>query len=286
MIFTDTVVQNAVHRIVKGDDYVSELYALIDVEFQRYAIEFLGKIVKAKVQKESINGDWYLREFRNAGVNRNNLVLNHERTASHPTDFPVKDDLILELAQLTEANSDLGLTLTLKFRGVSVELNLSETLIVVNALAVKRAALRGGAWSTAGKRVEKMLFQTLCLLYHVPKANLELTGFSDMDHELDFVLIAQDGRRLSGEIKLMGRGNPESISAALAHQNDVFIADTLSDLNQRQLDERGIAWIELRSPQGFRKFFDVLGRLNVPCSDFAGELDARLTEIFVTLFPV
>jgi hypothetical protein len=234
MIFTDTVVQNAVHRIVKGDDYVSELYALIDVEFQRYAIEFLGKIVKAKVQKEAINGDWYLREFRHG----------------------------------------------------SVELNLSETLIVVNALAVKRAALRGGAWSAAGKRVEKMLFQTLCLLYHVPKANLELTGFSDMDHELDFVLIAQDGRRLSGEIKLMGRGNPESISAALAHQNDVFIADTLSDLNQRQLDERGIAWIELRSPQGFRKFFDVLGRLNVPCSDFAGELDARLTEIFVTLFPV
>jgi len=56
---------------------------------------------------------------------------------------------------LIEAEPDLDLTLTIKLRGVSVELNINESLIVINTLAVKRSALRGGLWSTAGKKVEK-----------------------------------------------------------------------------------------------------------------------------------
>jgi len=63
------------------------------------------------------------------------------------------------------------LILTIKFKGVSVDLNINESLIVINSLAVKRAALRGGLWSTAGKRVEKPLMQTLCKLYDVPNEN-------------------------------------------------------------------------------------------------------------------
>ena len=66
-------------------------------------------------------------------------------------------DLLLKTIQdLVEIETEIDLVLMIKFKGVSVDLNVSESLIVINALAVKRAALRGGLWSTAGKRAEKI----------------------------------------------------------------------------------------------------------------------------------
>ena len=62
-------------------------------------------------------------------------------------------------------------------KGVSVDLNVSESLIVINTLAVKRAALRGGLWSTVGKSVEKYLMLTLCKLYQVPETNYDASHF-------------------------------------------------------------------------------------------------------------
>jgi hypothetical protein len=61
---------------------------------------------------------------------------------------------ITTINNLVEQGSDIDITLTIKFRGVSVDLNINESLIVINTLAVKRAELRGGAWSTAGKQVD------------------------------------------------------------------------------------------------------------------------------------
>jgi len=54
------------------------------------------------------------------------------------------DILYNSISALLENQSDIDLTLTIKFRGVSVELNINESLIVINTLAVKRLALRGG----------------------------------------------------------------------------------------------------------------------------------------------
>lgn len=73
------------------------------------------------------------------------------------------DALYENIEKLVESDPDLELMLTIKFKGVAVDLNISESLIVINTLAVKRAALRGGAWSTAGK----LLMLTLCKLYSV-----------------------------------------------------------------------------------------------------------------------
>ncbi len=54
------------------------------------------------------------------------------------------DILYQSISTLIENQPDIDLSLTIKFRGVSVELNINESLIVINTLAVKRAALRGG----------------------------------------------------------------------------------------------------------------------------------------------
>ncbi len=78
----------------------------------------------------------------------------------------------------------------------------------------------------------------------------------------------------------MGKGNPESADAIIARDSAVFVADKLSDLNKRQLTARKVEWVELRQENGYRKFYEILKRLNVPCQDFVGNPNQRLNKIF------
>ena len=76
---------------------------------------------------------------------------------------------------------------------MSVDLNLSESLIVLNALATKKISMRGGAWSAVGKRVEKPLLIKLCRLCGVPPKYYNAENFVrdrmlDVDREVDFKL--------------------------------------------------------------------------------------------------
>ena len=169
---------------------------------------------------------------------------------------------------------------------MSVELDISESLIVINTLAVKRAELRGGAWSSAGKQVEKRLMESLCELYQVPRQHYDLTGLTDEGREVDFYLIDNNQKKYKCEVKLMGKGNPESADATIARSSDIFIADKLSNLNKDQLDSLGIEWIELRSEQGYKKFNQILSNLHIPHIDFDGDVEQRLTEIFSAMFQI
>ncbi|HNL07824.1 MAG TPA: CfrBI family restriction endonuclease, partial [Chitinophagales bacterium] len=195
------------------------------------------------------------------------------------------------ISRLIESQNDIDLTLTIKFRGVSVELNINESLIVINTLAVKRAALRGGLWSTAGKKVEKPLMQTLCMLFNVPEQNyaIHLKGMAkiqedeiDFEREIDFYLIKNGYHKC--EVKLMGKGNPESADAVIARDSKVFIADKLSDLNKTQLDSLGVNWVELRSENGYERFEKVLQDLGIPYNKFTGQIDEKLSQIFEAIF--
>ncbi|MGI8495592.1 MAG: CfrBI family restriction endonuclease, partial [Pyrinomonadaceae bacterium] len=56
------------------------------------------------------------------------------------------------------------------------------------------------------------------------------------------------------EVKLMGKGNPESADAIIARDSKVFVADKLSEMNKKQLNSLRVNWIELRSANGFQKF--------------------------------
>jgi len=141
---------------------------------------------------------------------------------------------------LTNQENEIDLTLTIKFRGISVDLNINESLIVINVLAVKRAQLRGGARSSAGKQVEKKLMLAFCELFGVPRKNYILTGLTEIGREVDFFLISRSGLQNKCEVKLMGQGNPESADAIIARDSQVFIADKLSPLNISQLDSLGV----------------------------------------------
>ncbi|MEW6607958.1 MAG: CfrBI family restriction endonuclease, partial [bacterium] len=159
----------------------------------------------------------------------------------------------------------------------------------INTLAVKRAELRGGLWSTGGKRVEKPLMQTLCKLYGVPDKNYsvkikgKVVDDVDFEREIDFHLV-EGKNQYKCEVKLMGRGNPESADAVIARESKIFVADKLSETNKRQLDSLGVEWVELRSENGYKRFSKVLKHLNIPHQDFKGNIDQKLHQIFNEIF--
>ena len=151
-------------------------------------------------------------------------------------------------------------------------LSLVETFLIMNTLAVKRAAIRGGAWSAIGKRVEKPLMLTLCAIFNVPKENYDVkikrktANEDDFLREIDFYLRKDqiNSSQFKCEVKLMGHGNPESADAVIARDSSVFVADKLSDTNKKQLNSLKVKWVELRSENGFMRFGDVLTDLGIP----------------------
>jgi len=202
--------------------------------------------------------------------------------------FEHYETLYNSIQKLIENNDDLNITLTIRLKGVSVDLNISESLIVINTLAVKRAALRGGLWSTAGKRVEKPLMETLCLLFDVDKSNYRIKSKNtdndvSFEREIDFYL-AKGDKEYKCEVKLMGKGNPESADVVIARYSRVFVADKLSQTNKNQLNDLGVEWVELRSLNGYLRFATVLDNLEIPHKNIAGYTEEELENIFNKIF--
>jgi len=303
MTITDQVAKNIIRKLLKGEDYRIEIVTLINAEFLQFAIDFFKRIVDAKLKSKNITVDWYKKEFLNPSLPARDIAINaglNKKTIHNMFNSSTKeividasnehyDTLYVTIKNLVESEHDLDLTLTIKFKGVSVDLNVSESLIVINTLAVKRAELRGGLWSTAGKRVEKPLMQTLCKLYDVPDKNYaikmkaRLVQDSDFEREVDFYLV-EGKNQYKCEVKLMGRGNPESADAVIARDSKVFVADKLSETNKKQLDSLGIEWVELRNDKGFQRFEIVLNHLRIPHGKLALNIDQKLEEIFREIF--
>ena len=303
MTITEQVAKNIIRKLLKGEDYRIEVVTLINAEFLQFTIDFFKRIVDAKLKSKNITVDWYKKEFLNPSLPARDIAINaglNKKTIHNMFNSSTKeividasnehyDTLYETIKNLVESEHDLDLTLTIKFKGVSVDLNVSESLIVINTLAVKRAELRGELWSTAGKRVEKPLMQTLCKLYDVPDNNYaikikdRLVQDSDFEREVDFYLV-EGKSQYKCEVKLMGRGNPESADAVIARDSKVFVADKLSETNKRQLDSLGVEWVELRNDKGFQRFEIVLNHLRIPHGKLALNIDQKLEKIFREIF--
>jgi len=295
---TDDVTKKIIRRLLNGKDYRIEIITLINAQFLQYVIDFFRQVVDAKLRNESVTIDWYKKEFLNPSLSSKELIINSGLNAKTITNAynSCRREIVLDatmnhyqqlyeaINNLVDEGSDIDINLTIKLNGVSVDLNINESLIVINTLAVKRSELRGGAWSSAGKQVEKVLMVVLCKLYGVPEENFDYTGLTSSQREVDFFLISRSKNPYLCEVKLMGKGNPESADATIARDSDVFIADKLSETNKNQLNSRKTEWVELRSKNGYERFFDVLKKLDVPCSAFSGNLDNRLEEIFSEIF--
>ncbi len=297
MNLSNVVIKRIIQKIVQGQDYRAEILSLINTTFVEYAIDFFGRVAQAKLRSAQIDDDWYKREFIinpnlspeemmiHSGLNRktvDNSFGSSRRNIVVQVAPEHYDTLHQAIHELAAASEDIDLTLTIKFRGVSVDLGITESLIVINTLAVKRAQLRGGAWSTLGKRVEKYLMLTLCHLFKVSPQYYTLGSLTSEKREVDFVLLGGD-RQFFCEVKLMGKGNPESADAVVARDSHLFVADTLSERNKAQLQERGVAWVELSAPNGYQQFYAVLLAFGIPAQPFNGDLAAAVDAILPTL---
>lgn len=302
MTLTDQTTKNIVERVIKSQDYRIEVVNLINVEFLQFAIDFFKKIVAAKLNSDDITIDWYKKSFTNnslssseiainSGINKKtikNMYCSEKRAVVIEASSEHFETLHSSILSLVESEPEIDLSLTIKLKGVSVDLNVSESLIVINTLAVKRAALRGGLWSTAGKRSEKYLMLALCRIFNVDAKYYNSENFIrnrelEVDREIDFYL-KNNENSYKCEVKLMGQGNPESADAIIARGSDVFIADTLSQQNKNQCDQLNVKWVACRDEYGYKRFKTVLEEFDIPHTDYNGSLDVDLPIILDELF--
>lgn len=297
MTLTDQVIKNIIKRLLHGQDYRIEVVALINAEFLQFAIEFFKQVIEAKLSNKDLTEDWYKNTFLNAKLPSAEIAINsglNKKTITNMYNSATKEIVIdasnehynvlyESISTLVENQPDIDLSLTIKLKGVSVDLNMNESLILINTLAVKRAALRGGLWSTAGKTVEKKLMATLCHLFDVPLEYFDQAQVPESMREVDFFLVNNE-KYYRCEVKLMGKGNPESADAIFARESNIFVADKLSDLNKKQAEKLNVHWVELRSKDGYMKFEEILTALHIPHSNEIKNIDDKLDAILKEMF--
>ena len=274
-------VNNIIRKLIAGKDYYPEVLNAIDADFSQYTVDFFKRIVRAKLEKKSVTADWYKEEFL-LSHSRSNAEMNTISLSS--SEQIVLDTTLKHYDALYEAFHNLGMedmdmTFTIKFNGVSFDLNLNESLILFNTLAVRRLTLQDRLWSETKKQVEKPLMIALCALFQVPKKYFDQRNLPESERESDFYLFDDTGKDYPCEVKLMGKGNPESADAVFARGGRVLVANKLSEMNKQQMDKDGILWVELQTEGGYKRFEKVLKALSIPCKPFTGDLQEALDKI-------
>lgn len=290
--------KNIIKKVITNQDYRDEVLVLIDEIFFNFCISFFKQVVYAKIDTLGGNSEWYKKVFLNPELPKEQIAINSGLNMKSITNAfnSSKKEIVIQAAndnyirlqktieELVSNSNNFEIKLSIKFKDVSVDLTASESLIVINTIAVKRAEIRGGMWSAVGKQVEKPLMTTLCMLFNVPFEYHSQEDNPDSFREVDFYVLSKDGKKLRTEVKLMGKGNPESADAIFAREPTIFLADKLSAKNKKQAEMLNIKWIELRSDGGYKRFQEVLTELNVPNSDFNGDLIKRLDEILKEIY--
>ncbi|GIV08078.1 MAG: type II restriction enzyme [Fimbriimonadales bacterium] len=272
------VAREIVEKVLLGEDYRPAILHLIDTQFLNRVVDFFKAVVDAKLSGNVITSDWYRTHMLStklpkeeiaarSGLNLKTIInARHTQRKEVVIEESLKhyEKLRQIVEELIQDETTFGVEIKLTFRDVSVSLDVAESLIVINALAVTRATIRGGAWSTAGKQVEQPLMTVLCALHRVPRKWFEQNLTPDETRESDFYLTNPQGENFRCEVKLLGKGNPESADAAFARDVKVFVADTISEKMKKALDEAGILWMELRGAQDWAQFSNILNQLNIP----------------------
>jgi len=270
--------KEAIRALLTDDrNHRAALFEIINREFLQYTLDTFADIARAKIQKEDLfGGDWYRNALKDPELPKEELAVK--------AGLPIKTienihgstrrEVVLEASlqnydHLLETIEDLialkqpELVLTMKFAGVGIDWTVTESLIVINALAVKREQIRAGYWSALGNAVERPLMRTLCELHHVPRQHWRDAEKNEFPHQIDFVLM-NHGHQYLVEVKLSGKGNPESAKAAHAHNASLLVGDRLSDQAKNALTKNRVEWVELAASNGYQRFGHVLMQFSIP----------------------
>ena len=231
--------KNIIKKVISNQDYRDEVLVIIDEIFLYYCISFFKQVVYAKINTLGEQSDWYKKVFLNPDLPKEQIAINSGLNMKSITNAfnSSKKEVVIQASydnynrlqktinDLVSNGNNFEIKLSIKFKDVAVDLTVAESLIVINTIAVKRAEIRGGMWSAVGKQVEKPLMTTLCMLFNVPFEYHAQDGNPDSFREVDFYVLSKDGKKLRTEVKLMGKGNPESADAIFAREPAIFLAD-------------------------------------------------------------
>jgi hypothetical protein len=290
-------IKKIVSDVISGIDYRKTVQAKMSAEFLTYVVDFITGLLESKKRADAKG--WYQSEYiTKSGLLPEDAALHaciNKKTIGNMYGSTRKD--VMLNASITQYNlinhfiepmlkesSVMSVHLGKDGDCSSTSLEYGELLIAIHSMAVKWAKMRGGAYSSVGKRVEGPLMTTLCRIFSVPETSYssDIVGGHEMAagnfaREVDFFLIGGDGKPKKCEVKLMGKGNPESMDAIFARESNVFVGDTLSSTNKAQCDANSIEWVALREPGGWQRFGRVLKNLGIPCKE------PRLVDVSVLI---
>lgn len=75
MLLSNQMIKSIIRRLIQGEDYRTDVIALIDAQFLDFAIAFFKKVVHAKLSDESISIDWYKSSFLNEDLDANDIAI-------------------------------------------------------------------------------------------------------------------------------------------------------------------------------------------------------------------
>jgi len=290
---SDEVKKNIIRTLITNNNYRDEVVALLDARFIAAVKDFLMKILHAK---QHYNGsDWYEKTMLDPKLPREDIswnsglnlktISNIYQSATKKIVIDASRDHYHALKNVIESVSnskDLKIEFNIISDKTDVSLTPQEALIVINALSVRRAGMRGGLWSTVGKKVEKPLIKTLCKLLKVPTKHYDQSSAPTTLRETDFHLF-KDTKNFKCEVKLMGRGNPEGADTTHWRDTKIFVGDKLSDINKLQLTKEGIHWVAMYDGNVLEQFASILEKLGIPYTKFSGNLEVEVDKVLKDL---
>ncbi len=258
-----------------GSNHRREIVRDINRQFVRYAVQFIDRAAEAKRSGEELRlEDWYRDQMLMLAANVDDAavlggvprktVFNIYGKASRQVVLDAAVENIQHfLDTLEELRAALAPQFQVELSNHGVTFTTDESMLLINSLAVKRQQINGGMWSAVGKSVEHPLMHTLCELFGLGEQHYRLGLEQDGKYQVDFILM-RSGVEYRCEVKLNGRGNPESVTGAIARDARVVIADYISEQNRKKLDSSKIAWVDLSERDGYLQFGDALIAFSIP----------------------
>jgi len=291
------VVENIIRELITDGNYRNEVQSLLDVKFFNQVTTQGSRIIDNGVQNKlgEEDLDWYRKKLLDSNNNKKdiayaaglNLKTIYNLYGSQAKSVVEEKSLehykgLKDLINTTSDEEEVKINIQIEKDGETVDLGYERSLIFINSLAVRRAGISGGLWSTAGKQVEGPLMLALCKMFNVDESNYAYDGDFESLREIDFYLISDNSKEHKCEVKLMGRGNPESADAIYGRDTDVFVGDKLSELNKNQLDNADVEWVALDDEEGYQRFEKVLEQLGInkgEVEDIEKSLNEALEEM-------
>ena len=292
---TNAQIRDAIANLLNNDgNHRSIVFNEINRRFLEHVLNFFQEVARAKLRGEEISvDDWYIAEVMRASLGSteyglragmpNKTVFNIYGNSRREIVIDAGRANIAALRSTIDELVALGhpeVMLTIKLNHVGVDLTVSESLIVINAIAVMRQNMSSGSWAALGNAVEVPLMLTLCRLFQVDSRYYRSGIEQDGRYQVDFML-TRAGIEYRCEIKLNGRGNPESVTAAIGRDPRVVVADWISEQNREKLAASQVQWVALSDRDGYQRFGQVLQAFGIEHAAPANldQLDGILDEL-------